>query len=424
MQMTDTAKLWSAAGITFLVFLVVYVLRRYAAARGTKRDMWMALGSVVNPSLRSANPGRSLTAVPPVKGLLVGADNRLSTSKITAFLWTAVVFYFILAIALISGFQSDNYTKLIHSISPLYLVFLGGPFAAAVLAKGIVSSAVDSGVVQKSAADKPRLADAFSDDDGNTDLVDTQYILFNLLVAGIVVAQFVHAPRTGTPPIPDFLAILTGGAAATYVANKGVSPATPKPAIDRVVPPTARVGANIRIVGSHLLAQGDAGPPTVLVDGFDASPVSRAQSGQVEARIPASVAPRPATVTVRTPAGAEVTEAGKLTVVADGITVTTVTATDLRAGGLLTLAGTGFYAPGDVDPTGAALEGSAPASVEIRQVGEAAGIPCPTYSGKASSDYELTVALPGPPLAAGDYEVHLRRSGLADYTTGKVLTLP
>jgi hypothetical protein len=156
------------------------------------------------------------------KGLLLGTDNRLSTSKLNASLWTVVLVYFLLALAFVAGFDASTFNNLVHKVNPLYLVLIGGPFAAAILSKGIVSSAVNAGM-KKDTATAPKVADFFSNDDGNTDLADTQYVLFNVIAAFIVVVEFLRAPLNGPPDIPAFLAVLTGASAAAYVTNKGVT---------------------------------------------------------------------------------------------------------------------------------------------------------------------------------------------------------
>ena len=58
-------------------------------------------------------------------------------------------------------------------------------------------------------------------DDGNTDLADTQYVLFNVIAAFIVVVEFLRAPLNGPPDIPAFLAVLTGASAAAGVIGLG-----------------------------------------------------------------------------------------------------------------------------------------------------------------------------------------------------------
>jgi hypothetical protein len=245
-----------AAGAVLLV-----IWRRYVAARCFGAS---ATDHYDKPkALRYALFGRKKNSADELvaRGLLVGADNRNSTSKTTAALWTAILVYFILTMAFVVGFNREEISTIIGQISPLYLILLGGPFAAAVLAKVSVSNSVASGEQQKSQADHARVADVFSDDDGNTDLVDVQYLAFNLLAAGIVLVQFLHAPGFGAPNIPDFLAGLTGTSAATFVANKALSSRNP-PKIDRLAPNSVRPGGQVVVVvGSNLIAQGDNNPP-------------------------------------------------------------------------------------------------------------------------------------------------------------------
>jgi hypothetical protein len=169
-----------AVGIITLIVLV----RRYLAARQAMPQP-LSIGQSIGFAIRvwSKEPAPNVT-VP--RGLVVGTDNRVSTSKTAAALWTIILIYFIASMALIFGSQPAKYQSLIQSISPLYLVLLGGPFAAAVLAKSIVSGSAAAGQTQKGQG-TPNVAQVFSDDGGNTDLVDTQYIAFNLLVAIIVI---------------------------------------------------------------------------------------------------------------------------------------------------------------------------------------------------------------------------------------------
>jgi hypothetical protein len=214
--------------VVFIAFL-----RRYLAARAAGKSFAQSFGFAIQFWVKT------IDGVDPPHGLLVGTDNRVSTSKTTAALWTVVLIYFIASMALIFGRHPDKYQSLIQSISPLYLVLLGGPFAAAVLAKGIVSSSVAAGQTQKGQG-TPNIGDVFSDDDGNTDLIDTQYIAFNVLVAAIVVIQFAGHPGFGAPVIPDFLAALTGTSAAAYIVNKAVTTGNP-PSITELTPSRVRL---------------------------------------------------------------------------------------------------------------------------------------------------------------------------------------
>ncbi len=154
------------------IIAVIAFIRRYLAARAADQSFGESVGFAIRFWSKRADGN-----VQAPRGLLVGTDNRVSTSKTTAALWTVVLIYFIASMALIFGGQPDKYKSLIQSISPLYLVLLGGPFAAAVLAKSIVSGSAAAGQVQKGQG-SPSVADVFSDDDGNTDLIDTQYIAF------------------------------------------------------------------------------------------------------------------------------------------------------------------------------------------------------------------------------------------------------
>lgn len=254
----------AALGIVLALVVVVFFWRRWAAALRVD----VPFGQAFAYTFAWKQPARAEGQPPPTsRGLLIGTDNRVSTSKTTAALWTLVVLYFITTEALIAGYGPSNYFKsLIQTISLLYLVFLGGPFAAAVLAKVTVSTQTATGQLQKSEANSPKIADVFSDDDGNTDLVDVQYLVFNLLIAIIVLLQFIHAPGYGAPPVPDLLAILTGGSAATYVANKALVSGNP-PSLDRIAPTNCRPGGQFVAFGANFIAQGDTEGPEAFVGG-------------------------------------------------------------------------------------------------------------------------------------------------------------
>lgn len=284
----------------------------------------------------------------------------MSTGKVTAFLWTVIVVYIILTMALILGAEPDKYPVLIHSISPMYVVLLGGPFAAAVLAKGIVSGAVDDKTAQRPSAEKAHVADVFSNDDGDTDLVDTQYLVFNLVVAIIVIVQFARAPGLGAPQIPDFLASLTGVSAATYVANKATVTGNNSPSIDQVVPLRARPGAEVVLYGKNLRAQGDPANAKVTVLVGPSMVEARPESPtKVVFRLPENAAPDgvPVPITVLTNSGLVTPEGKTITVVPDEIKIVRVGASTVAEGGRLTLIGSGFIDASDVDASGTRIEG-------------------------------------------------------------------
>ena len=192
----------------------------------------------------------------------MGADLRLSTSKTVQVGWTVILLYTLLAelfIALTAGSPTATravFDMLLGSIPLLYLVYLGGPYAAAFLAKLSTSSkyAEDPSFKPKSLDASIRLADLFLDDDKNVDIYDLQYILFNVVAMLSVVILFVQAPGHSLPPVPDFLAILTGGSVATYTVNKLSAPVPP--ANLTVSPSSVHAGELVTVIGSNLPTTG------------------------------------------------------------------------------------------------------------------------------------------------------------------------
>src|SRR5713226_8616457 len=147
--------------------------------------------------------------------VILGADNRTSTSKTFVLMWTLLVAWALLALLIAGEFlsQHDCVAKkmcdsdgigqlqlgwaqfLSTGLDGAYLVLLGIPAAAAVGAKAITQSKVDSGarpVVPTTPADakiSARVIQVFSADDGSTDIGDLQYVIFNLLTGAYFVAE-------------------------------------------------------------------------------------------------------------------------------------------------------------------------------------------------------------------------------------------
>ena len=170
------------------------------------------------------------------RNIFIGKDLRASTSKTIAILWTLILAYILLVLVFVA-ISDGQFGPAFDLISPtpyLYLVLIGGPFAAAVGAKIVVTSKIADNTLQKSQAENTGVGDLFTDDDANTDLVDTQYTLFNLVAVIIVLGQFVYRPGFGAPEIPGFLAALTGASAAAYLGSKAT--VSNKPSIERVLP--------------------------------------------------------------------------------------------------------------------------------------------------------------------------------------------
>jgi hypothetical protein len=194
------------------------------------------------------NPNRSKYGFIDV---IIGADGRVSTSKTVVYLWT---FVFASALVIMTSMVVFSYLKpeqAFHTGSnwDAYLLLLGGPFASAVIAKGVVSYQTQQDPTSKSGtsatagtantmsttvAAQPSATDIVNGDSGTPSLVDTQYSIFSLIAilyfVGLFIANLdkyaagaVRADKADwLPQIPSALLGLTSLAALTYVGNKAV----------------------------------------------------------------------------------------------------------------------------------------------------------------------------------------------------------
>jgi len=199
--------------------------------------------------------------------LVIGADNRISTSKLQVVTWTVFIAGTILALIAQNWVGLGAGWKKIESFGidefGPYLVLLGGPFAAAISAKALVSSQVENGNSTKPPGE-PQTSQAFTNDAGSADLIDCQYLLFNLIALIYFVGAFVGSPEDGLPTIPTFLYILTGASALGYISNKAISSGPPK--IESISPATARPGAEVTVFAEGLLFPLNPTAPTPATD--------------------------------------------------------------------------------------------------------------------------------------------------------------
>jgi hypothetical protein len=345
-----------------------------------------------------------------------GHDNRLSTSKTIAIMWTPVVAYMVTTLAFIAVAEDDFglWHVLVGSPVGVYLVLLGGPFAGLVGAKAIVSTRTSGGSLQKPAATGgPRFIDLVSDDNGNLDVVDTQYLFFNLMAIGVVLAQFIYRPGFGAPDIPWFLAGLTSASAATYLTNKAV--VSNAPSVSSVSPRQVRVGQAVRASGANLapVGAGEA-KPTVTVGGFSADPQYVVpHDSYVEFRIPAPATGQNYPVNIEQQV--VITTVGNLVAVADnGVTVFTDNPNPQRhdpsvqLGAALSVSGTNMFSAIDETVDGMALPtASSPVTIKL-----AGGTPiaCPRTDPPTptDSDTQVTVVVPATAAANPAYTISLR----------------
>lgn len=180
--------------------------------------------------------------------ITLGADGRFSTSKTVVALWTVVLAASLMFMSGLAWFTTVDGKDVFGGDWNSYFLLLGGPFASAVLAKGIVASAVNKNPAAKSSTPSqsgtsvpsstqanvaPAGSDVVSNDAGDTDLVDSQYVMFSLVAivyfVGALVSAVVHfgaspdAVPIALPSLPSALLGLTSLAALTYVGNKAVS---------------------------------------------------------------------------------------------------------------------------------------------------------------------------------------------------------
>jgi hypothetical protein len=162
-----------------------------------------------------------------IRRFLIGQDGRFSTGRLPAALWTVAIGYGLLFLGLAVPWSCAPGARCplesaFSGLDSTYLVLLGGPFAASIAAAGIVGYKISNGTVQQADATSVALADFVSDNDGKADLVDAQYLLFNVVALAIFIVTFISDP-TSFPTLPTAIAMLPGLGALTYGVNKAVA---------------------------------------------------------------------------------------------------------------------------------------------------------------------------------------------------------
>ena len=242
-----------------------------------------------------------------VIGPVIGVDKRLSTSKVQIAIWSIVVGFGIsFLVGRVMWMGVDIETALPPELLDDYLILLGGPFAAGVLAKLTTTQKVENGTLQKTEAAETTAGQIFRDDAGNADLIDSQYVMFNLIALGYFLVQL--AMTATLPVIPMVLLGLTSAAALTYTANKAVE--RNAPIITSVSPKSCLPGQRIRVTGLNFYA-GVEDPATarvaVLIEGHpgELRPAPGSLKTELTIDLPLALTTGTKALTVRTAANVE-----------------------------------------------------------------------------------------------------------------------
>jgi len=242
--------------------------------------------------------------------VLIGTDGYASTSKAVVWLWTLL---FAAALVMLSGtvwFGGLSAEEAFGEEWNSYLLLLGGPFASAVLAKGItlsrpqaqsgnISSAASTGALSTAAVapagttganatvgpagGSPSLADLGRSSSGDSSLADTQYVVFSLVAMIYFLGAFLRNLATygageatsgsiELPEIPSALLGLTSLAALTYVGAKVVDRSGLR--LVSILPSPVAAGGTVEISvvnASQTLTQGTV---TIMFTTDDGAPVA------------------------------------------------------------------------------------------------------------------------------------------------------
>jgi hypothetical protein len=205
------------------------------------------------------------------KRFITGKDGAWSTSKAGYLFWTYVILFAGVAMLLHLHDLGDIDDK----FKGEYLLVLGFPAFAAAAAKGLRST--DDETTESTATQPTQtsvttgVAQLVTDDSGDTALHKFQYLVFNLLLIGVFLASFLSDEDKGWPNLPHTLLGLTGVAAATYVAGRGLDKSVTGPVVRDVVPRKAKAksGATVRIYAVNVAREG-ATDVRVTFEGIEA----------------------------------------------------------------------------------------------------------------------------------------------------------
>jgi hypothetical protein len=208
----------------------------------------------------------------PLRKVLIGTDKRMSTSKTTAATWTCLIAGALLGMVLakFDGHRKALETIMHSGLAGQYALLIGGPLGAAIAAKGIVTNQVEANPAAKTPGTKANLLQLVQNDEGDADLGDFQYVLFNLVAIVYFIGALLQSPRAGLPHIPDLLLGLTSVSAVGYVAKKTL----PIPAAAAKVSPASAAQLSKATITGKALLVGEEPQDTPLVVLFGVQPAT------------------------------------------------------------------------------------------------------------------------------------------------------
>jgi hypothetical protein len=233
-------------------------------------------------STKHAAPGwypASFLEHPVPRFLLLGEDGRWATSKTLASVWTVVLVWAISTIALSDLFgAADGWNAFKdQAVSWQYLLLLGGPVGAAIGTQALTLIRSQSGAEVKTAPPEgASFSQLYTDDWGKLDLIDVQYLTFNVLSILVFLVVFVADASAGLPVFPGVLATLTAATAAAYLARRAALRADP--VITSIAPPAAAPGEFVRMWGVNLTPAKEA----KSVEGLDEEERKRVAEEEAE----------------------------------------------------------------------------------------------------------------------------------------------
>jgi len=320
MSKQDTAQLIAGAAVLLMTLALAIVGRKDPVARAevTYTDAagvahTLTPGTVIPRDAVAGVDAASLTWVRRswLGAIIAGKDNRTSTSKTVVYAWTIAIAFGLLSlvVAIWLGDHGPWDEQVDRGLQEEYLLLLGGPFAAAVLAKYATTSQAETKPSAPPGDAAP--SQLLTDDNGDTDLGDFQYVLFNAIGLTFFLGDFVGDLGSGFPVLPPLLTGLLLTSTAGYGAKK-LLPQVP-PMLTSVIPPAAAPAARVEVFGHNLSVQASV---EVFVGTLKATVVAHdlvLGNDRLTVVVPAAAKPGSAPITVVRADGVQARDANGVT---------------------------------------------------------------------------------------------------------------